>query len=76
MPAVKTAKPIRIPALAAIAAKLEVEMDRVRPMVDLHDHPDVSIALLELLHACHDHLDALEAIGGKANLADMAAAGV
>jgi len=65
-------KSIRIPAVAKIAAKLEAEVERVRPLASLPDAFDVALALLELAGACNDALDALGEIGGRANLRGVA----
>jgi hypothetical protein len=65
-------KSIRIPSLAKIAARLESMMDAARPFRDADDVLDVRLALGSLLLSCHDCLDSLAAIGGKASLEDMA----
>ena len=64
----------RIPALASIAAKLESAMDAVRPFGDAEVPRDIKLALASLLLSCNVALDSLAAIGGRATLADMAAA--
>jgi len=68
------AKPVRIPALATIAAKLEAMVDAARPFGSAEDVRDVRLALASLMLACQSTLDDLAAIGGRATLADMAAA--
>ena len=65
---------IRIPALAKVAARLEAMMDVARPFAEADDLRDVQLALNSLLLSCHDALDSLAAIGGRANLEDVALA--
>lgn len=68
-------KSIRIPSIAKIAAKLETMMDASRRFGESAlDVKDAQLALGSLLLACHDAIDALAAIGGKATLEDMAEA--
>lgn len=69
-----SAKPsIRIPSLVAIAASLEAAMDASRNFADAAVEPrDSDLALRSLLIACHNCIDSLAAIGGRASLEDLA----
>lgn len=64
-------KSIRIPALAKIAAALEARMEATRPADDA-DAKAASLAWVRLSHAVFDALEALDAIGGRASLQEMA----
>lgn len=67
------ANSIRIPALAKVAANLEAMMEASRKFGDAAlDLKDAQLALNSLLLGCHNALDSLAAIGGAANLEDMA----
>lgn len=72
IPALAAKPRVRIPSLVAISAKLESMMDACRPFHDADDVKDVQLALASLLVSCHDVLDGLAAIGGRASLEDLA----
>lgn len=66
------AKSVRIPALASIAAKLESRLESISPSADSRDVVLVQVAFHELSHAVLDALEALDRIGGRASLEDLA----
>lgn len=69
---IEGANRVRVPALAKIAAALEAECDRVRPLASSDDAQVVGLALLELMGQIGDALDVLRSIGGRASNQDVA----
>ncbi|OJW25096.1 MAG: hypothetical protein BGO49_11505 [Planctomycetales bacterium 71-10] len=64
-------------AVDKIVSDLEAKMESARKFVDSQDAQLVGLALLGLMHGCHDLIDSLEAMakGSPEAVADLATAG-